>query len=48
VKSAVGFPTVGNFRIIIGTEIMLVTAVQGKAFTVNNEDQLKVTYSVSA
>jgi hypothetical protein len=34
VKSAVGFPTVGNFRIIIGTEIMLVTAVQGKAFTV--------------
>lgn len=34
VKSAVGFPAVGNFRIIIGTEIMLVTAVQGKTFTV--------------
>lgn len=34
VKSAVGFPTVGNFRIIIGTEIMLVTDVQGKTFTV--------------
>ena len=34
VKSAVGFPTVGNFRIIVGTEIMLVTAVQGKVFTV--------------
>ena len=34
VKSAVGFPTVGNFRIIVGTEIMIVTAVQGKTFTV--------------
>ena len=34
VKSAAGFPTVGNFRIIVGTEIMLVTAVQGKTFTV--------------
>lgn len=34
VKSAVGFPTVSNFRIIVGTEIMLVTAVQGKTFTV--------------
>ena len=29
VKSAVGFPTAGNFRIVIGSEIMLVTAVQG-------------------
>ena len=34
VKSAVGFPTIGNFRIIIGSEIMLVTNVQGKTFTV--------------
>lgn len=34
VKSAVGFPLAGNFRIICGTEIMLVTAVVGKTFTV--------------
>ena len=34
VASAVGFPTGGNFRIIIDSEIMLVTAVQGKTFTV--------------
>ena len=34
VKSAVGFPTGGNFRIIIDSEIMLVTDVQGKTFTV--------------
>jgi len=34
VKSAVGFPTGGNFRIVIDSEIMLVTNVQGKTFTV--------------
>ena len=34
VKSAVGFPTGGNFRIIVDNEIMLVTDVQGKTFTV--------------
>ncbi len=34
VKSAVGFPTGGNFRIVIDNEIMLVTDVQGKVFTV--------------
>ena len=34
VASAVGFPTGGNFRIIIDSEIMLVTDVQGKTFTV--------------
>ena len=33
VKSAVGFPTTGNFRIIVENEIMLVTDVQGKTFT---------------
>jgi len=34
VKSAVGFPTGGNFRIVVESEIMLVTDVQGKVFTV--------------
>ena len=34
VASAVGFPTGGNFRIIIDSEIMLVTNVQGQTFTV--------------
>jgi len=34
VKSASTFPTTGNFRVIIGTEIMLVTAVSGATFTV--------------
>jgi hypothetical protein len=34
VKSAVGFPAGGNFRIIIDNEIILVTDVQGKVFTV--------------
>ncbi|MHB9044418.1 MAG: hypothetical protein ACYC35_00610 [Pirellulales bacterium] len=39
VKSAVGFPTIGNFRIIIGTEIMLVTNVQGQTFTVTRAQE---------
>lgn len=39
VKSAVGFPTTGNFRIIIGSEIMLVTNVQGKTFTVSRAQE---------
>lgn len=34
VDSATGFPTEGNFRIIIGTEILEVTAVSGSTFTV--------------
>jgi hypothetical protein len=34
VKSAVGFPTEGNFRITIDEEILLVTNVQGKTFVV--------------
>jgi len=34
VASAVGFPTGGNFRIVIDSEIMLVTSVQGQTFTV--------------
>ena len=37
--SAVGFPTGGNFRIIIDSEIMLVTAVQGKTFTVTRAQE---------
>ncbi len=32
--SAAGFPTSGNFRIIVGTELMLVTAVASNTFTV--------------
>lgn len=39
VKSAVGFPTGGNFRIIIDNEIMLVTDVQGKTFTVTRAQE---------
>jgi hypothetical protein len=34
VASAVGFPTGGTFRIVIDSEIMLVTSVQGQTFTV--------------
>lgn len=34
VTSATGFPTSGNFRIIVEDEIMLVTAVSGTTFTV--------------
>ena len=39
VKSAVGFPTGGNFRIIVDSEIMLVTDVQGKVFTVTRAQE---------
>jgi hypothetical protein len=39
VASAVGFPTGGNFRIIIDSEIMLVTNVQGKTFTVTRAQE---------
>jgi len=34
VTSATGFPVTGDFRIIIGSEIMLVTGVAGNTFTV--------------
>lgn len=33
IANAVGFPTTGNFRIIIDTEILLVTSVSGDSFT---------------
>jgi hypothetical protein len=33
VTSAASFPTVGQFRIIVGTEIMLVTSVSSNTFT---------------
>jgi hypothetical protein len=36
VTSATGFPTGGNFRILIGTELFLVTAVSGTTFTVTS------------
>ena len=39
VASAVGFPTSGNFRITIDSEIMLVTNVQGKIFTVTRAQE---------
>jgi hypothetical protein len=39
VKSAVGFPTGGNFRIVVDSEIMLVTAVQGKTFSVTRAQE---------
>ncbi len=34
VASATAFPSAGNFRILIGTELLLVTAVSGTTFTV--------------
>ena len=34
VTSATGFPTSGNFRIIVESELMIVTAVSGTTFTV--------------
>jgi hypothetical protein len=34
VKSPVGFPTTGNFRILVENEIMLVSNIQGPVFTV--------------
>ena len=34
VDSATNFPTVGNFRLLIGSELMLVTSVSGAVFTV--------------
>src|SRR5262249_9073364 len=34
VASGAGFPALGNFRIRIDSEIMLVTAINGKTFTV--------------
>ncbi len=34
VTSATGFPSAGNFRILIDSEIMLVTAVSGTTFTI--------------
>jgi len=39
VKSAAGFPIEGNFRIVIGSEIMLVTDVQGKVFTITRAQE---------
>jgi hypothetical protein len=39
VKSAAGFPTGGNFRIIVESEIMLVTDVQGNVFTVTRAQE---------
>ena len=39
VKSAAGFPTAGDFRILVESEIMLVTAVQGKTFTVTRAQE---------
>jgi len=39
VKSAVGFPTGGNFRILVESEIMLVTAVQGNTLTVTRAQE---------
>lgn len=34
VMSATGFPTAGNFRILVDSELMLVTSVSGSTFTV--------------
>ena len=34
VNSSAGYPSTGNFRILVGTEIMIVTAVSGTTWTV--------------
>lgn len=34
VTSTTGFPTTGNFRVLVGSELMIVTAVSGSTFTV--------------
>ncbi len=39
VASASGFPTLGNFRILVDSEIMLVTAVSGTTFTVTRAQE---------
>jgi hypothetical protein len=39
VTSATGFPSAGNFRIIIESEILLVTAVSGTTFTVTRAQE---------
>lgn len=39
VTSATGFPTAGDFRIRIGSEILKVTAVSGTTFTVERETE---------
>jgi hypothetical protein len=39
VASASAFPTAGNFRILIGTEILLVTAVSGTTFTASRAQE---------
>ena len=39
VTSASGFPTTGNFRIIVDSEIMLVTAVSGTTFTITRAQE---------
>lgn len=50
VNSAASFPTTGNFRIIIDSEIMLVTAVSGTTFTVvrGQEGTTAATHLVNA
>lgn len=39
VTSATGFPTTGNFRILVDSEIMLVTSVSGNNFTVTRAQE---------
>jgi hypothetical protein len=39
VTSATGFPTAGNFRIIVDSEIMLVTSVSGASFTASRAQE---------
>ncbi len=47
VTSASGFPTSGNFRILIGNEILLVTAVSGTTFTVATRGSIESTGAAS-
>lgn len=45
VTDASSFPTTGNFRILIGTEILLVTGVAGATFTVDRPQEGTVAVS---
>jgi hypothetical protein len=47
VQSATGFPTTGNFRILIDSEILLVTSVAGATFTVAARGTIEGTSAAS-
>src|SRR5436305_15125369 len=48
VADASTFPSVGNFRVVVDSEIMLVTAVSGTTFTVTRGQELTTAASHSS